>query len=62
MAAASRCWSICCVNRGGWRRSVGGRLKPQFETLLDQFDPAALRVAPRNTPSGCTVAEIGRAA
>jgi phospholipid/cholesterol/gamma-HCH transport system permease protein len=38
-------------------------LKPQFETLLDQFDPAALRVAPAEHAERLhTVAEIGRAA
>ena len=38
-------------------------LKPQFETLLDQFDPAALRVAPKEHAERLhTVAEIGRAA
>jgi phospholipid/cholesterol/gamma-HCH transport system permease protein len=38
-------------------------LKPQFETLLDQFDPAALRVAPEEHAERLhTVAEIGRAA
>jgi phospholipid/cholesterol/gamma-HCH transport system permease protein len=38
-------------------------LKPQFETLLDQFDPAALRVAPTEHAERLhTVAEIGRAA
>ena len=29
-------------------------LRPEFRTLLDQFDPAALRAARWNTPSGCT--------
>ena len=38
-------------------------LKPQFETLLDQFDPAALRVPPKEHAERLhTVAEIGRAA
>lgn len=38
-------------------------LKPQFQTLLDQFDPAALRVPPKEHAERLhTVAEIGRAA
>jgi phospholipid/cholesterol/gamma-HCH transport system permease protein len=38
-------------------------LKPQFQTLLDQFDPAALRAPPKEHAERLhTVAEIGRAA
>jgi phospholipid/cholesterol/gamma-HCH transport system permease protein len=38
-------------------------LKPQFRTLLDQFDPVALRVPPTEQAERLhTVAEIGRAA
>jgi phospholipid/cholesterol/gamma-HCH transport system permease protein len=38
-------------------------LKPQFRTLLDQFDPAALRVPPQEHAERLqAVAEIGRAA
>ena len=38
-------------------------LKPQFRTLLDQFDPIALRVPPEEHAERLhTVAEIGRAA
>ena len=38
-------------------------LKPQFQTLLDQFDPAALRAPPKEHEERLhTVAEIGRAA
>jgi phospholipid/cholesterol/gamma-HCH transport system permease protein len=38
-------------------------LRPQFRTLLDQFDPVALRVAPREHEERLhAVAEIGRAA
>ena len=38
-------------------------LKPQFQTLLDQFDPVALRAPPKEHEERLhTVAEIGRAA
>src|SRR5450631_4897632 len=38
-------------------------LKPQFKTLLDQFDPVALRAPPREHEERLhMVAEIGRAA
>jgi phospholipid/cholesterol/gamma-HCH transport system permease protein len=38
-------------------------LKPEFRTLLDQFDPAALRAPPKEHAERLdTVAEIGRAA
>ena len=38
-------------------------LKPQFKTLLDQFDPVALRAPPKEHEERLhTVAEIGRAA
>jgi len=38
-------------------------LKPQFQTLLDQFDPAALRAPPKEHAERLhAVAEIGRAA
>jgi phospholipid/cholesterol/gamma-HCH transport system permease protein len=38
-------------------------LKPQFQTLLDQFDPAALRAPPKEHEERLhAVAEIGRAA
>ena len=44
------------------KASVVG-LKPQFQTLLDQFDPAALRAPPKEHAERLhTVAEIGRAA
>ncbi|MDQ6917546.1 MAG: MlaE family lipid ABC transporter permease subunit [Pseudomonadota bacterium] len=46
----------------GAQVSVVG-LKPQFRTLLDQFDPVALRVPPEEHVERLhTVAEIGRAA
>ncbi len=50
MAAAWRCWSTSCVrsDRRRHRCAVHG-LRPEFQTLLDQFDPVAMR-APAAEP------------